>query len=79
MRNIWINSVQDICNTIIACCTLHNICIFNEDENNLQELIDEGRGTHHIPKEVGLGNYDDAAGIILREQLTQTIYNQRHQ
>ena len=34
------NTVQRSCKFIIACCTLHNLCIYNED--NLDDFMEEG-------------------------------------
>ncbi|CAD6208591.1 GSCOCG00010575001-RA-CDS [Cotesia congregata] len=42
------NRTDSIPEYIIACCVLHNICLFKEDEFPIDEIIEENRNMNDI-------------------------------
>jgi hypothetical protein len=67
------HTVQRCCNFIIACCTLHNLCIFHEDElDDLLEEVDEQFQNINNNLEVDRNN-DTPAGEEKRSFLSEIL------
>lgn len=64
LRDVPLHNHKDICQLIMACCVLHNICVMNEDE--IEEYIEEDDvDPNHFQNVYQNGN----AGILRRLQL----------
>ncbi|KAG5879793.1 hypothetical protein JTB14_027201 [Gonioctena quinquepunctata] len=74
------NNIQDICETVVACCTLHNICLFHGGDE-IQDFMKEGReNAQNLPMEYGwIDNNHIEGGFIRRNELMQEIWNNRRQ
>lgn len=71
------NNVQEICETIVACCVLHNICLVKGGEDIL-DFIDEGRQNNaDLPMDHGWRNYDEHEGSIRRYEIMLQLWNNR--
>ncbi|KAJ8945014.1 hypothetical protein NQ314_009336 [Rhamnusium bicolor] len=72
------NEEQNIVDTIISCCVLHNICLMQGDEdvqqyiNEDMERIDLINLDNYVPNEINHG------GENLKNQLAQDLWNRRN-
>jgi len=68
------HTVQRCCKFIIACCTLHNLCILHEDElDDFLEEVNEQFQNIEINLEVNDRDNDRAAGEEKRNFLCETL------
>jgi len=68
------HTVQRCCKFIIACCTLHNLCILHEDElDDFLEEVNEQFQNIEIYLEVNDRDNDRAAGEEKRNFLRETL------
>lgn len=73
MIRLDFHTVQRCCKFIIACCTLHNLCILYEDElHDLLEEVDEFQNIKNNLEE-DYRDHDRAAGEEKRNFLCQTL------
>lgn len=70
---------QNIANTVVASCVLHNICILQGDDADIQDYINEGMNNLAL---FNLGNIhldENVGGNELRAQLVAELWERRNQ
>lgn len=73
------NDIANINRTILACCVLHNICIFQGDDD-IEQYIIEGLQNVNLLDNFNVGNQNDRdeRGLQQRNILMEQLWN-RHQ
>ncbi|EFA01169.1 Putative nuclease HARBI1-like Protein [Tribolium castaneum] len=65
---------EDIIQTVMAACTLHNICLV-EGEDEVEQYILEGRDDDHAIPMVALYNQNDNEAAERRDELCRTMWH----
>lgn len=67
-------SMETVVDTIVVCCILHNICILNQDELPVFELIDDEFPNDMLNEDVNFINEDNEQnGVAKREEICEFL------